>query len=110
VPQIIAEYRMGLYFNWLSTSCDQWHLSQLFLPGEEIQLRPFEVVQREKWPFEFGIFFSDAGSRIVATLLYRSDLFDRLTMERFGRNLRLFSEEFTRQPGEKISSLPMEMC
>ena len=110
VPQMIAEYSMGLYFNWLSTSCDQWRLNQLLLPSEEIQLQPFEVTRREKWLFEFGTFFSEAGSRIAATLLYRADLFERSTIERFGRNLRSFAEELIRQPSGNVASVPLEMC
>lgn len=94
-----------LSFNWLRSS--ESASTQVQRPsGHSLKFHPFPV--RSVWPVKFAAFFSHTRAGIGATVHYRSDLFHRQTIERFGRNLRRIAQQFVQHPDSCLSSVAIE--
>jgi len=59
-------------------------------------LRPFPL--RLSWLGKLFVFYSNTPAGIVASVTYRSDLFARARVERFGNDLRALARRVAEDP------------
>ena len=81
--------------------------------NEKLKIRRFSVdpmVQRddERFDLDMVLGLSEGGQGIGGACFYRADLFQKATMERFARNLRLFVTLFIESPEMLVQACPLE--
>lgn len=106
VPDCPAPHELS--FDWAPVNWSGRSVHQQEEAGGEVKVQPFPIQTfryRVNESYKFAAVPSDTASGIVITLVYRIDLFAPSTIERFGRNLRLFAEEFTHQPLASVESI-----
>lgn len=97
LPDFIPE----LYFNWIASN---WMIpsTNCRARATEISVRPFQV--HTPWRVHFYPFFSETPSGINLTVTYRTDLFPRATVDRFGQALRLLARECGHRPLNSVAA------
>lgn len=97
-------------FNWLPAVWGR-RPAHKGAADEQLRIQPFPLEPyRKRLPewFKLASVFSETAAGIVATVLYRPDLFAADTIERFGQNLRSFAQEFAHHPLAPIASVSLE--
>jgi len=91
-------------FNWLPDHGAKW-VKDHYLHGSDNRLvvLPFSLPRPAPLKLIPAFYNSDTG--IGANVMYRPDLFALSTVERFGGDLRLFAEEFSRRPLCRVESV-----
>lgn len=88
--------------NWTGRSIQQEEaVSQFTVQPFPIQTFRYRVNES----YKLAAVPSETASGIVITVMYRVDLFAPSTIERFGRNLRVFAEQFTQRPLASVESV-----
>jgi amino acid adenylation domain-containing protein len=72
----------------------------------EVTLSPLEAA-RPTAKFDLTLMLEEAREGIRGTLEYRTDLFDRATIERMAGHYRTLLEGIVEAPGRQVSELPM---
>jgi hypothetical protein len=99
-----------ILFNWLPTG-PAWRIGTTSVQyQDQVRIQPFPILVRERVVSDSTVWLTVGGSYdvttgIVASVQYRTDFFAPATIERFGHNLRVFSQEFARDPRSRISSM-----
>lgn len=105
VPEVAAENRTDLYFNWVSHlppgASDAGHPA-----NGNISITAYPCY-RKALPFVLGSFFMDTPGGIVCTIEYRPDVFTPATLEWVGRAMRSFAQEMVERPLARLATLPM---
>lgn len=103
VPLLIPECNTELQFNWLPDGWDRVPVSEREENNDRllIQRFPFRAMRSET----FIPLFFDTPDGINVTVRYRPDLLAHSSIERFGRNLRILSEEITQHPHVPVTSI-----
>lgn len=107
VPDLVPECSTELHFNWLPPN---W-ISTLIDDAQEghgaLRIQPFPLSLT--WPFKFIPWFSDSPAGVTVLVGYRPDIFERTTVERFGKSLVLFAEQLSGRPSARVLSLRSSM-
>lgn len=103
VPSLVPECYTELYFNWIPVGSEQTTTELHRQASDRIRIQPFAF--RPILQCKFLPLFSDTSDGIVATVMYRPDLFDQGSIAHFGGSLRLFAEEFVEQPLTRVISV-----
>lgn len=103
VPELIPDFT-ELRFNWLPAREYVDHQSD---NAQLLKVRSFPLKVMEQTSKNIFQLFSDSASGINATVIYRADLFAKATILRFGKNLRLVSEQLAQNPQTLISSIAL---
>lgn len=91
-----------LTFNWRPASRAE-RLADAQRGTEQVEIQPFPF--RSAQPAAFMPLFAETDVGIGVTVLYRPDLFSASTVARFGHDLCLFAEEFTRHPLGRVKAV-----
>lgn len=97
------KYSTELSFNWLTTNGLDPSIHGQRQAESALRLRPIPL--RPAWPAKFLPFFFDSQAGINVTVAYRPDVFTIHTVERFGRNLRLFAAQLADHPLARVTSV-----
>jgi non-ribosomal peptide synthetase component F len=107
VPGIVPECTTDVVFNWnwLPRSGERKFNAdgQVKIQPFPIQFAPRQWIRNEEAQIKLLTMFSDSAAGIVMTA--GSGLFVPTTIERFGRSVRLFAEEFAERPLVRVSSV-----
>src|SRR5690606_12264090 len=92
-----------LLFNWLPGGGAQSGCSDSREGHDLVCLQPYPIAVCERVGTESAFWLVVGGSYdveggVVLSVEYRTDIFTPTTMDRFGQNVRLFCEEFARDP------------
>ncbi len=74
------------------------------LPG--LVVTPLKY-QAESAKFDLTLYFDELGPELQGTFEYNTDLFDRNTIARMGRHVRILLEGIVADPSARISELPL---
>lgn len=102
LPHLFPQPLTQLYFNWVGINSTGGSTLEHEAKKLPITLRPFPV--KTAWEVDFLPFFSDMPSGVHVTLAYRADRHTRLTVDRFGRNLRSFASAYAENPEAPVGS------
>lgn len=97
-PPWSTQPNSDFYFNWLPEE------RRRSSDGSGEPLSADRALERQPFPLhlswfqKFAPIFRDTPSGITMTVVYQSELFDRRTIERFGRDLRWLAAKFVEKP------------
>ena len=98
---IVPECTRVLFFNSIPT----WSVQDLRKEDDACELSFFPPRRRRfTSSAKFMPLFSAAAEGLYLTVVYRSDLFARPTIERFGRNMQMCAEAFVCDPRARLMS------
>lgn len=117
-PSLVPEFKPALNFHWQPTM-STGAMSLFNDPSRthnsiRIKLYPIEPCMEvlpdfvECLPYDLMLLVSSTAAQLTATVVYRDNLFSLSTVERFARNLRLFSEFFIHRPLACVGSVSMD--
>jgi hypothetical protein len=112
VPDLIPECPLDLYFNWPPSEWSRGAFQEEKETPQQLKMKPFPVQQskdiRVGAKYESLIAWGyDTDAGIVMSMLYRADLIEVSTMEWFGKQLRLFANEFAHRPFAPVASVAL---
>lgn len=102
-PPIDAQRPTEIWFNWMpaDSTAARRPSTKACLGGLLTQPFPLPIV----WPKKFYPFFYDTPSGVVITVIYRRDLFKRLTIERFGNHFLSLARQVIQCPSTPLRPL-----
>jgi hypothetical protein len=93
VGNLLTEVPTEVYFNWLPAHWIASRTDHARDLGGSLKVQAFPLGR--EWPVTFAPHFYDTSSGVVATIVYRRDLLESRTVERFGQQLRLVAAQLT---------------
>jgi hypothetical protein len=113
VPDLFPECSTELVFNWLRNDAERTPAGRREENGSPLQILPYGIdfpVPAKFAPLTpFGTSFADTPSGIVATVMFRPDLFERDTVMAYGNGLRALAEQAVASPAIHLSELIVSM-
>lgn len=104
VPLLIPECDADSYFNWLPRTPHLPDEAHQQIKVADVGLQPYKVV-RQAPPLRLALFWSETDAGISLTVNYRTDLFSRQSIQRFGAAMLLLSEVVTQTPEIALTSV-----
>jgi hypothetical protein len=93
-----------IWFNWMSADSAAAQRSsgtKEAIDGLRIAPFPLQIV----WQKKFYPFFYDTPSGVVVSILYLRDVFNRVTIERFGNHIQLLGRKFVENPRMPLADI-----
>lgn len=98
-PQCISQ----IVFNWIPADWMGTSAQHKRTRESPLTLWPFQVLT--SWPVHFYPFFTETSFGITITVAYRTDMFAKATVDRFGNDLRQLAAACARDPLTAIASV-----